>query len=182
MPVLRDGNETVVPESNAILVYLAETLRWDDVYPLAASKAAERAEIQRWLHWMHRNSREFTIAYFAPLLRPDIAMSPEFLDDKRKVCVAAAKLLERQLAKSAFVATGSAKPTLADFAIYADLGQCQFLDVFDFAPYPNIRRWLSDMRKVKGYDETHEALAGIKPLVERAKAKAKASSRTQAKM
>ena len=40
--MIKDG-DAVIAESNSILVYLAETLRWDDVYPLAANKAAQRA-------------------------------------------------------------------------------------------------------------------------------------------
>jgi len=181
VPVLRHG-DVVIPESNAILVYLAETLQWGDVYPLGAGEAAKRAEVHRWMHWHHRNTREFTVAYFAPLLRPDIKMSPEFLDEKRAASLAAAKLLGAQLGKSKFVATGTTAPTLADFVIFADLGQCQDLELFDFSAFPNIKRWMGDMRALKGYAGTHEALASMKPLIDNAKAKAKAKSHTQAKL
>ena len=50
VPVLEHGNVTIT-ESAAIVVYLAEVLGWNDVYPLGKDDAAKRAAINTWLHW-----------------------------------------------------------------------------------------------------------------------------------
>ena len=59
----------------------------------------------------HRNSREFTIALFAPILRRDIKTTPEKLKELQQVCAKSAKILEDQLSKTDFL-VGST-PTLA---------------------------------------------------------------------
>jgi glutathione S-transferase len=48
VPVLKDG-DVVVPESHAIIVYLAEKFGWDEVFPTGKGNEAKRAEINRWL-------------------------------------------------------------------------------------------------------------------------------------
>ena len=34
-------------------------------------------------------------------------------------------------------------------------------NVYDFEPFPNVRRWLDDMRAVKAHDEVHVVLAEL---------------------
>ena len=43
---------------------------------------------------------------------------------------------------------------------YVEIGQLQskFTNVYDFAPFPNIRRWLEDMNQVAFHDEVHTSL------------------------
>lgn len=171
VPVLKHG-DVVVNESGAIMVYLAEVLGWNDVYPLAPKDAAARARVNRWMHWHHRNSREFTIGLFAPIMRPDLKFSPESIKEREKMCVVVAKQLEAHLAlpPNKFLAS-TPTPSLADFVVFADIGQCEDLGLFDFGPFPNIRRWMAELRKRPGYAESHEQMMGLKPLVEQAKAK-----------
>ena len=158
--------EDLISESNAILLYLCETLNWDDVYPLAPGKARERAEVQKWLHWFHLNTRQFSGAYFLPALAPHLKVETQ---ERRKGCVATAKFMDEHLAQNKFLAVGFQQPTLADFVAFADVGQCEDLDIFDFAPYPNLRRWMRDMRALKGYAESHQVLTGLKAIVDRNK-------------
>ena len=53
--------------------------------------------------------------------------------------------------------------TLADFAAYVEIGQLQpgFTNVFDFAPFPNVRRWLDEMKQIDGHDDVHVVLAEL---------------------
>lgn len=184
VPVLQHG-DVVVSESNAILVYLCEVFNWNDLYPTGGSRAdaAQRARINKWLHWHHLNSREYTIGLFAPLMRPDIKFPPETIEMKRKHVIHVTKLLDDALATSKFLAGDS--PTIADIAVYADLGQCsaRHLNLFDFTPYPHVVAWMDRMTKLPKYEETHETLDGIKSLVQDAqKKKQSASNKIQAKM
>ncbi len=50
--------------------------------------------------------------------------------------------------------------TIADMAAYVEIGQLQsmFTNVYDFEPFPNIRRWLKDMQQVDYHDDIHVAL------------------------
>ena len=36
-----------------------------------------------------------------------------------------------------------------------------FTNVFDFEPFPNVRRWLDDMKQVGGHDDAHVVLAAL---------------------
>ncbi|KXS11468.1 glutathione S-transferase [Gonapodya prolifera JEL478] len=170
VPTIRDG-DIVVAESGAIITYLAETRGWDDVYPSGPGRenAAKRAEVQKWLHWHHLNSRTLTSAYFAPIMRPDLKFSADTLNDRKRQSGAALKILDKHLSKYKFLATFSDKPSLADFAVHADVGQLQLVELFDFTPYPNVSRWLDDMKTVKGFEESHKALMGVRPMIEKGK-------------
>lgn len=50
VPVLEHG-DLILSESGAIIVYLAETFGWNDVYPLGSENAGKRARINMFLHW-----------------------------------------------------------------------------------------------------------------------------------
>src|SRR4029450_3166945 len=56
-----------------------------------------------------------------------------------------------------------AQLTLADFAAYVEIGQLQpgFTHVYDFEPFPNVRRWLDQMKQVEGHDEVHVVLTEL---------------------
>ena len=53
--------------------------------------------------------------------------------------------------------------TIADFAAYAEIGQLrpEFTNVYDFEPFPNVRRWLDDMKGIKAHDEVHVVLTEL---------------------
>jgi len=48
VPVL-EHNGNVISESAAIVVYLAEVFKWDDLYP--SNNPGKKAEINSWMHW-----------------------------------------------------------------------------------------------------------------------------------
>ena len=73
--------------------------------------------------------------------------------------------------------------TLADFAAYVELGQLQprFLNLFDFAPFPNVGRCRAEMQQVRGHDDVHTVLtelsdiSGEPPNIDRIKGASKAA-------
>jgi len=44
-----------------------------------------------------------------------------------------------------------------------EIGQLQpgFTNVYDFEPFPNVRRWLDQMKQVAGHDDVHVVLAEL---------------------
>lgn len=44
-----------------------------------------------------------------------------------------------------------------------EIGQLQpgFTNVYDFAPFPNVRRWLAQMKQVEGHDDVHVVLTEL---------------------
>ena len=60
--------------------------------------------------------------------------------------------------------------TIADISAYVEIGQLQsmFTNVFNFDDYPNIRRWLGDMKKIDCHDDIHAALYELGDISEEA--------------
>ncbi|KAI9028009.1 glutathione S-transferase [Hyaloraphidium curvatum] len=184
VPVLKetfpDGREVVIAESAAIATYLAETRGWDDVYPLGADKAAERAKSNQWTHWAHKNVRHLTQGHFATIMRPDIKFSPGDVETNKRTGRAGLKTMERVLGKSKFLTGDQAR--IGDVAVFADVGQLQDLDLFDFSEFPNVKRWMADMRKLPAYEETHAPVFKmISPAIDKGK-KMLAEQAAKAKM
>jgi glutathione S-transferase len=153
-----DNVEIKIWESGAILTYLAQKYKLENLYPAKNMKI--RTDIDSWLHWHHRNSRMFTLGLAGYKLRPEFKATKEILEQNMKFAHSVCKHLEKILATRDFLAIDSKEATLADIIVYGDLGQCQakWINAFDFSAYPNITKWLQRMEKVKGFAETHEML------------------------
>ena len=146
----------VLSESHAIMCYLCNKFDWNDLYP---SNHEERAKVDSYLHLHHRNVREASIGLVAPKVRKDLNFSEDFLKISQANINKAFKALENGwLAQSRYL-TGD-QLTIADMSAYVEIGQLQskFTNVYDFAPFPNIRRWLEDMNQVAYHDEVHTSL------------------------
>jgi len=146
-------------EANAILCYLANSRRWDDVYP---TDPRQRARIDWYLHYHHRNLREASVGLVAPNVRKDLSIPDGVQQGALRNLTRALEALDSGwLDRSRFLAGDEV--TLADFAAYAELGQLQpqYTNLFDFSPFPNIQRWLEDMQLVDGHDVVHVALAEL---------------------
>ena len=146
-------------EAHAILCYLCNKHGWEDLYP---ADPRLRARVDWYLHFHHRNVREASTGLVAPKIRKDLDIS----EARQQVsCATLAKALQAMeegwLAQSRFLAGD--RLTLADFAAYVEIGQLQpeFTNVFDFEPFPNVRRWLDEMKRVDGHDEVHVVLAEL---------------------
>lgn len=68
---------------------------------------------------MHRNSRECTIGFFAPIFRQDLKFSPDRIAELKNIAKNSILFLENELSESnAPFLAGTEKPTLA-VSIYA---------------------------------------------------------------
>lgn len=149
----------VLGEAHAILCYLSNKHGWDDVYP---SDPQQRAKVDWYLHYHHRNVREASIGLVAPKIRKDLNIPEATQKTAQAIFTRALKTLDTGwLEQSRYIAGNQL--TLADFAAYVEIGQLQpgFTNVFDFEPFPNVRRWLDDMKKVGGHDDAHVVLSAL---------------------
>ena len=141
VPVLMDG-ETVIPDSNAILVYLAARYApgsaWLPADPVGA------AAVQRWLSIASGEVR--TGPALARLMVVFGAKA-----DRETVHAAARRILtfmDAHLADRAFLAADH--PTLADIACYSYVAHAPEGGV-SLAPYPAIRAWIGRIEALPGF-------------------------------
>ncbi len=149
----------VLSEAHAIMCYLSNKNGWEDVYP---TDHQLRAKVDWYLHYHHRNVRDASIGLVAPKIRKDLDIPDVIQQAAQATLTTALRSLESGwLAKSRYL-TGE-QLTLADFAAYVEIGQLQpgFTNVFDFTPYPNVRRWLGEMKQIDGHDAVHVVLAEL---------------------
>lgn len=140
VPVLVDG-ETVVPDSNAIMVYVAKKLNRTDWLPESPAGAAA---VQRWLS----------------VAAGDIAAGPAAA---RLITVFGAPLNSEQVIARAHLVLGrldqaldgrewiaADHPTIADVALYSYTARAPegFVDLLAYA---NVREWLARVEALPGF-------------------------------
>ncbi|MFN8611226.1 MAG: glutathione S-transferase family protein [Vulcanimicrobiota bacterium] len=155
MPVLEDG-DLVLWESNAIMYYLAEKQQSD----LIPTDVKLRAHLHKWMAW--------AIAHWTPALGPWLfhtmapGFMPGFVADPAVISKAKeeyaryAAVLNQELKGKDFLVGSSV--TLADYAI-APFFHYQPLLQMDLATFPEVERWVSNMRKLPAWDKTMAVLA-----------------------
>ena len=141
IPVLTDG-DTVIADSNAILVYLAARYAPDSGWmpddPLGA------AQVQRWL-----SIAAGEVRYGPALARLMVVFGAQA--DRATVHAAAARILtfmDGHLADRPYLATDRA--TLADIACYSYVAHAPEGGV-SLAPYPAVRAWLARVEALPGF-------------------------------
>ena len=149
VPVLELDDGRCLPESNAILWYLAEGTPF---LPGATDEAArwQRAEVLQWM-FFEQYSHEPNIATTRHWITHKIEMTPEraaAAPGKRKWGIAALEVMEQHLRARTFFVGESY--SIADIALYA------YTHVapeggFDLAPFPSIRAWLERVAAQPGY-------------------------------
>ena len=141
VPVLEDG-EHVIPDSNAILVYLAGRHdpegRWYPRDPLGA------AQVQRWLSIAAGQLAGGPA--FARLIK--VFRLPQ--DPARAVAIAEGLFgyMERHLGERAWLVGDRA--TIADLALYAYTARAPEGGI-SLEPYPSIRAWLGRIEALPGF-------------------------------
>ncbi len=159
-----DDDGIVLWESHAILVYLSEKHGWTDLWPAGL---VQRARVNQYLHFHHRNTREVVVLWSRALWpsvfgvdAPDESWIRRNtfpgLQNNAEVVRNTLQIVDGMLADSAYLA--GSEPTLADISAYEELGQNQarYANCVDYTPYPNISRWLLDMAKLPFHEEVHE--------------------------
>ena len=150
VPVI-DDNGTVLSDSNAILVYLAQKYgngKWLPSDPLGAAK------VQRWLSVAAGQiasgpARARLITVFG---------APYNAEETIANSHALLRVIEQELAGSAFLA--GSQPTLADVAGYTYIAHAPEGNV-SLADYPNLRAWLARIEALPGFVPMARTAAGL---------------------
>lgn len=143
VPLLEIEPGTWLPESNAILCYLAEGTRyWPD-------DRLDRARVMQWLFFEQYSHEPYiaTSRYWIRYLNAADKYRDQ-LAAKRPGGEAALGVMERELAERDWFAAG--RYTIADIALYA-YTHVAHEGGFDLAPYPAIRAWLARVASQPGH-------------------------------
>jgi glutathione S-transferase len=144
VPTLELEDGTFLPESNAILWYLAEGT------PFLPEGRRERAEVLQWM-FFEQYSHEPNIATVRFWIMHQVAPTPLIelsTPAKRKQGEAALGVMETHLATHRFFVAD--RYTIADIALYA-YTHVAGEGGFDLQPYPHVRAWLDRVAAQPGY-------------------------------
>ena len=159
VPVLVDG-DFVLTEGSAILKHLADLA--GAAYP---TEPKARARTNQWMDWFNTGLYRdlgYNLVYAQVLPHYRFEAPATQADVTARGAERAAKWLailnDHGLAEGAFL--GGDAPSIADYlgASYVTLGDWIGMD---FAPYPNVTRWLTAMRARPCWTTTHQAFDGL---------------------
>jgi len=137
VPLLELDDGRFLPESNAIIFYLAEGS------PLVPQDSFERAQMLQWMFFEQYSHEPYiAVARFWFSIKP--GGRAETTDAQRELWktrgLQAFDVMEKHLAETPYFVGG--RYSLADIALYAYTHVAHEGD-FDLAPYPAIRAWLA---------------------------------------
>jgi glutathione S-transferase len=151
VPVLVDG-ETVIADSNAILVYVAKKLGRTDWLP---ETPAEAAAVQRWL-----SVAAGQIAFGPGAARLITVFGAGFNADEvigRAHAVLA--VINAELEGRDWIAGGQ-KPSIADIALYSYIARAPEGNV-DLSGYPEVNAWLARIEALPGFVPFKQTPVGL---------------------
>ena len=149
VPVLEDG-ETVISDSNAILVYLAQKYAPDWM----PSDAFGMAKVQQWLTLA---AGEIAFGSCAARL---ITVFDAPLDADFAVATAAKAMQKLEQGLDGRDWLVGDKPTIADVSAYSYTAHAPEGNV-SLAPYPNVRAWLARFEALDGFEAMPATAAGL---------------------
>lgn len=145
LPVLELADGTRIPESNAILCYLAEGTGWMPTNPV------ERTLVLGWMFW-EQNQHEGVIAVRAAILtyasRAHLR-TPERLAELLDRGHDLLKQMDEHLASRSWL-VGEA-PTVADISLYAYTHSAGSKGGYALDRYRNVGDWLARIEALDGY-------------------------------
>lgn len=150
IPVLVDG-EALVPDSNAIMIYLSKKLGRTDWLP---EEPAAAAAVQRWL-----SVAAGDIAFGPARARIATLFNvPLDHDDAVARAHVVLKRMDDALIGRAWIAAN--QPTIADVALYSYTARAPegFVDLKDYA---NVRRWLARVEALPGFVPIPKSPVGL---------------------
>lgn len=138
IPVLVDG-DLVLPDSTAILVYLADRYDASGLWNPKTPEAAAR--VQRWLSIASGDLR------FGPALARILTLwgGAGSLTDAQRVAERVLRFMDGHLASRDWLA--AERPTIADIACYAYVARAPEGRI-PLNPYPAVRRWLERVEAI----------------------------------
>jgi glutathione S-transferase len=131
-----------LPESNAILAYLAEGTR------LMPCDAFERAQVVRWLIYEQTDVIPGIGGLRFRLLAGRWQPGDEAALERRAIAEEVLALLEGHLAARTFLVGG--RYSIADIAVYA-YTHCAREALIDLEPYPSVRAWIARVEGQPGW-------------------------------
>jgi len=161
VPVLEDGDFRLT-ESSAILKYLADKID-SPAYPKGLR---ERAKVNEFMDWFNTNFyRDYAYGWIYPQLFPHHRRPTE---EAHRATIAWGKerakgwlriLNDHWLGQGKRYLCGE-RITIADHFGVCLLTLGEVIRV-DFSAYPDIQRWLADMKRLPSWPEVNEALYGF---------------------
>jgi glutathione S-transferase len=146
-PVLETDDGRFLPESNAILVYLAQGTEY------LADDSFERAEIVRWLIYEQTDVIPTVGGLRFRLLVGRMTPSDPDAVRRKEGGEEVLRLLDDHLAEREFFVGG--RYTIADIAIYGYTHLAHEAGI-DMEPYPQLRTWFGRVEQQPGYVEDVE--------------------------
>jgi glutathione S-transferase len=161
VPVLEDGDFRLT-ESSAILKYLADKTN-SPTYPKDLQKRAKVNEIMDWFNTNFYRDFGYGMAYpqiFPHHKRPTEAMQAGTLAWGQERAMGWLQILN-----DFWIGPNKAYLTGNDITIADYFGSClvtlgEVIRV-DFGKFPNVNRWLGNMKKLKTWPQINEALYGL---------------------
>jgi glutathione S-transferase len=144
VPVLELGDGRVLPESAAILTYLAEGTRY------LPGDAFARAEVIRWLVYEQTDVIPAIAGLRFRLLTGRLAPDDPDALQRRALAGEVLRLLEGHLDGRQFLVGGAY--SIADIAVYGYTHRAHEAGI-DLAPYAHVRAWLARVEAQPGYME-----------------------------
>lgn len=134
VPLLQTEDGRYLPESNAIMLYLADGIS------LVPEDRFRRAQMMQWLFWEQYSHEPYLavarfIDKFLPQDHPRRAELPRLRERSKEVLA----LMDAELARRDFFVGDSF--TLADIALYPYTAMIGDADI-DLSPYRNVNAWL----------------------------------------
>jgi len=165
VPMLEDGDLRLT-ESSAILKYLADKVG-SPAYP---KDLKQRAKVNEMMDWLNTNFyREYAYNLIYPQLFPHMKRPNE---DVQKATLEWGKERAKgwlQILNDHWIGPKNQylcgnQITIADYlgAAFVTLGE---IVRCDFSPYPNVQRWLGNMKKLKTWPKVNEVFEGYKASV-----------------
>jgi glutathione S-transferase len=147
VPVLELDDGRRLPESNAILAYLAEGT------PFLPDDRFERAEVLRWLLYEQADVIPTIAGLRFRLLTGRLSPSDAEAVRRAEGSADVLRVLDTQLADRTFLV--GERYTIADIAVYGYTHRAHEAQL-DLEPYPNVRAWLARVEQQPGYMEDVE--------------------------
>jgi glutathione S-transferase len=165
VPVLKD-DEFLLTESSAILKYLADKVH-SSAYP---RDLKQRAKVNEMMDWLNTNFyRDWGYGLIYPQAFPHMRCRS---GEAQSATIERGELGAKrwlQLLNDHWIGPSNGylcgdRITIADY-LGAGLVTIGELIRFDFAPYPNVRRWLAIMAKQPGWERVNEPLDGLRDVI-----------------
>lgn len=150
VPVMRLPDNRILPQSNAIILFLAETFGGNELIP---ADPFERAKMMSWLFWEQYSHEPYiAVRRFRKkfLNQSDDELDPQLLARGRR----ALGVMELQLTLSNYFV--GERLTLADIALVA-YTRVAHEGGFDLSEFPNVQRWVARVETDLGIDHARKA-------------------------